>query len=338
MLRPHAMLRCSLLFLAAACAAPAAPPAPEPRFGDEIVVCGQRFRTGTPVVLWTDPDGYDAYQTRKRFTAEPEPDGKLRYGERRNLPADVAARVAERGWTLPDLQQTVHQFVLHYDAAGTARQCFKVLQDVRTLSVHFLLDVDGTIYQTLDLQERAWHATVANDFAVGVEIAHPGAWTAPRHPDLLRWYEQDHIGWRMKFPGFLREPGVRTRDFVPRPMRPEPIEGPIHGRSYWQPDFTPEQYRALAHLCAALSVALPRIRLEVPRAADGGVNTTQLAEAELRAFDGLVGHFHVQRNKSDPGPALHWELLLEKARTVRANRTPVAAPTAAAAATAEPTP
>src|ERR1700722_20755931 len=38
-----------------------------PRKGDEIVVCGQLFHTTTPVVLWTDPGGYDAYRVERRF-------------------------------------------------------------------------------------------------------------------------------------------------------------------------------------------------------------------------------------------------------------------------------
>src|SRR4051812_41872492 len=37
------------------------------RKGDEIVVAGQYFHTGAPVVLWTDPGGYDAYRTERRF-------------------------------------------------------------------------------------------------------------------------------------------------------------------------------------------------------------------------------------------------------------------------------
>src|SRR5690242_2873266 len=37
------------------------------RSGDEIVVCGQYFHTNTPVVLWTDPGGYDAYRVERRF-------------------------------------------------------------------------------------------------------------------------------------------------------------------------------------------------------------------------------------------------------------------------------
>ena len=206
--------------------------------------------------------------------------------------------------------------MLHFDVAGTSRQCFKVLQDVRNLSVHFLLDVDGTIYQTLDLQEHAQHATIANAASIGVEIAHPGCWSQPRHPDLLRWYQRDEQGWRLKFPAWLQEPGIRTPGFVPRPDQPEPVSGTIHGKLYWQLDYTPQQYRALVQLCAALHRALPRIRLEVPREPDGSVRTTQLPAAELLAFDGIVGHFHVQSNKTDPGPALQWERVLREARAL----------------------
>src|SRR5262245_49945725 len=39
----------------------------EPRKGDEIVAAGQFFHTGTPVVLWMDPGGYDAYRVERRF-------------------------------------------------------------------------------------------------------------------------------------------------------------------------------------------------------------------------------------------------------------------------------
>ena len=39
-----------------------------------------------------------------------------------------------------------------------------------------MLDLDGTIYQTLDLKERAWHATTSNSRSVGIEIANIGAY------------------------------------------------------------------------------------------------------------------------------------------------------------------
>jgi N-acetylmuramoyl-L-alanine amidase len=302
------------LFLLARCAsAPAI--AAEPQW---IQAAGKRFAIGTRVVTWHEPDGYSAYATQKRFAPDEPPDGKLRYAPLRgNLPDAIAARAAESGLGLEDLQQVVHQFVLHYDVAGTSRQCFKVLQDVRNLSVHFLLDVDGTIYQTLDLREKAWHATIANDFSIGVEIAHPGAWRQPLNADMRRWYEQDEHGWRMKFPGWMQETGVRTKDFVPRPARPEFVSGTVQGAVYHQFDYTREQYEALAHLCAGLNRVFPRIRLEAPRGQDGQVVPHVLPEAELRAFEGIVGHFHVQKNKQDPGPALQWDRLLARARELR---------------------
>ena len=69
-------------------------------------------------------------------------------------------------------------------------------------------------------------------------------------------------------------------------------------------------------MCAALNAVFPRIRLEVPRDAAGHLIPRVLPEAELRGFDGIVGHFHVQANKQDPGPAFQWERLLQQARAL----------------------
>src|SRR5882762_5157678 len=44
------------------------PGAMAPRQGDEIVVAGRFVHTGTPVVLWMDPGGYDAYRVERRFS------------------------------------------------------------------------------------------------------------------------------------------------------------------------------------------------------------------------------------------------------------------------------
>ena len=273
---------------------------------DCIVVAGRRVSIGTRVVTWLEPDGYSAYREGKHFDRSEGLDGEKRYGER---PGDPK--------TLDALRDVVHQFVVHYDVCGTSRQCFKVLQDLRNLSVHFMLDVDGTIYQTLDLKERAWHATVANDGAVGVEIAHPGAWRSPLNADMRRWYERDAQGWRMKFPAWMQETGVRTEGFVPRPARPEFQSGVVQGAEYHQFDFTAEQYAALAKLVAGLNKALPRIRVRAPRDDSGAIVNRALPRAQLDAFDGVLGHFHVQTNKQDPGPAFQWDRVLQEARRLR---------------------
>ena len=125
----------------------ARPGTPLPRLGDEIVVCGQLFHTGAPVVLWMDAGGYDAYRAECKFTpdrqtpSKPVSDSPTRYSSfRQHVPEEVAERVRTRGWDLPLLQDWVDLFVIHYDVCGTSRRCFEVLHDIRGLSVHFMLD------------------------------------------------------------------------------------------------------------------------------------------------------------------------------------------------------
>src|SRR4051812_16764298 len=117
--------------------------------GDEIIVAGQRFHTGTRVITWMDPGGYDAYRVERRFVpfaesgwtptiaALPKFGSPNRYGLRQKTlsPEEIELRRGG-GWDLPALQRVVDQFVLHYDVAGVSKQCFNILHDHRDLSVH----------------------------------------------------------------------------------------------------------------------------------------------------------------------------------------------------------
>lgn len=291
------------------------------RRGDEIVVCGQLFHTGAPVVLWTDPQGYDAYRVECRF----DPDAKLatgrganqspnRYGTfRRHLSDEDAAQVRAEGWTLPMLRKYVDLFVLHFDVCGTSRRCFKVLQDQRGLSVHFMLDVDGTIYQALDVKERAWHAGVANDRSVGVEIANMGAYEDPK--ELEQWYSRDADG-RVVFHPIPTDgaTGIRTAGFVPRPARKDIVTGRINGRDLNQYDFTDAQYASLIRLAATLRRVLPKIQPVAPRDANGEIQNEILTDEQFAKFSGIVGHWHLSKNKFDPGPAMNWDRVLRGVR------------------------
>ena len=300
---------------------PLHPGDPLPRLGDEIMVCGKLFHTGTPIVLWTDPGGYDAYRLDLRFPAETgkrkkQPEGP-RYGSlRRSLPDALKAKVIANRLSVSDLAQQVQQFVLHYDVCGTSRQCFKILQDMRGLSVHFMLDVDGTIYQTLDLKERAWHAGKANDRSVGVEIAHIGAYPAPDAKVLTSWYLGEDGQKGIHFPDWMKETGVRGAGPY-RPAHKGILHGKIQGRELWQYDFTEAQYRALAHLVATLNRLLPSIRLDYPRGKDGKLLTKALSSEALKTFKGVLGHYHVTTRKTDPGPAMNWDRLMRDARALR---------------------
>jgi len=252
------------------------------RKGDEIIVCGQLIHTTTPVVTWMDPGGYDAYRVERRFAPAEEsavekakaktdpPRTTTRFGLRRgNLSPEQVERVRGGGWDLPLLQQTVDQFVIHYDACGTSRKCFEVLQDERGLSVQFMLDIDGTIYQTLDLKEAAWHATKANGRSIGIEIANIGAFSPGGidSPRVARWYKAD---------------------------------------------------ASLIKLTAALCKTFPKLRCDYPRDAQGKLLPAKLADDAYNQYNGILGHYHVQTNKIDPGPAFQWDRLIEGSRTLMA--------------------
>jgi N-acetyl-anhydromuramyl-L-alanine amidase AmpD len=303
---------------------------PEPRKGDEIVAAGQFFHTGTRVVLWLDPGGYDAYRVERRFAPIEQSDWANscaevrtlktpnRYGLREKvLTADQIEKVRGGGWDLPLLQSVVDQFVLHFDVAGTSRTCFTALQDERDLSVHFLLDLDGTIYQTLDLKERAWHATTSNDRSVGVEIANIGAYPADQKNAFAKWYQTNADGQVfITIPKRLGDGGICTTNFAGHPARNELVRGVIQGEDLVQYDFTREQYAALTKLTAALCKIFPKLPCRYPVDAEGKVIPQKLPDAELKIYQGVLGHYHIQTDKVDPGPALDWERLIGGAQKI----------------------
>jgi N-acetyl-anhydromuramyl-L-alanine amidase AmpD len=338
-----------------------APGTPLTRSGDEIVVCGQLFHTGAPVVLWDDPGGYDAYRTDRRFapydkasyeattqeTAAAKKAGKKpdfdisspnRYGMRYSAPPtqpttrpttrallnglafqlnDDQLASARAGWKLSDLQQRVDQFVYHYDVAGTSRTCFKVLHDMRGLSVHFMLDLDGTIYQTLDLKERAWHATTSNTRSIGIEIANMGAYPTRNNKVFSEWYGKDASGHTIiTIPARYDGGGIRDKSVVLRPARDYIVSGVVQGKTYYQYDLTPQQYDSLIKLTATLCTVFPKLKCDYPKDAQGKLINHKLPVDELERYEGLLGHYHVQLDKQDPGPAFDWEKVVNGARAL----------------------
>jgi len=316
--------------LAAGCSTMPRSGKPEPRTGDEIVAAGQMFHTGARVVLWMDPGGYDAYRVERRFSPYNKSDwadttaevktmkSPNRYGTRAaNLTPEQIEQVRGGGWDLPLLQDKVDQLVMHFDVAGTSRTCFQVLQDDRDLSVHFMVDLDGTIYQTLDLKERAWHATTSNDRSIGIEIANIGAYPKPGTNDLLQWYHQDSDGQTtITIPTRFGNGGERTKNFVGHPAHPGLIRGTIQGEDLVQYDFTPQQYDALTKLTASLCKVFPKLKCRYPVDADGHLIPHKLPADELKNYEGVLGHYHIQTNKTDPGPAFDWDRVIGGAQKI----------------------
>jgi N-acetyl-anhydromuramyl-L-alanine amidase AmpD len=316
--------------LVSGCKSPPHAGVPEPRQGDEIVVAGQFFHTGTPVALWMDPGGYDAYRVERRFSPMAKSDWETSHAEvkeltspnrynlrRSELTEQELEQVRGGGWDLATLRKVVDQFVIHYDASGTSRQCFRVLHDMRGLSVHFLLDLDGTIYQTLDLKERAWHATSSNSRSVGIEIANIGAYGLDDANPFDQWYAKDADGQaRLTIPETYGDGGLRLTNMLLRPARPQPVMGTIQERELIQYDFTAAQYQALIRLTASLCRVLPEIKCDFPKDAAGKLITEKLPEEDLKNYRGVLGHFHIQKDKVDPGPAFQWDYVLAQARAL----------------------
>lgn len=294
-------------------AAPPAQPTPEaakspalaaPEYN--LTIAGEQAPISTRLVHWDADEGFTGHT--------PGPDGP-RFGERKFTDPALADEVNANGWNRERLARQVDQLVLHFDGCCTSRQCAHTLED-RGLSIHFLLDADGTLYQALDLTARAWHATIANDRSVGIEIANPGAMAEAKAPEALaRFYLITADGWPMLCPPAGPDLAWPI-EFAPRPARPDLILGPIHQEKLAQYDYTPQQYEALAHLLAALHREFPKIKLECPRETDGSPLARQLDAEEFAKFQGVLGHYHVQRNKIDPGPAMQWDWLLKRAQEI----------------------
>ncbi len=298
------------------------------RSGDEIVVAGQMFHTGTPVITWMDPDGFDAYRVERRFSPLAESSWEKTQQKTKEITtpnrysirsAVLTPRQVEQfrggSWDLATLQRVVDQFVIHYDECGISKVCFDVLHDHRGLSVHFMLDIDGTIYQTLDLKERARHATTSNDRSIGIEIANMGAYAPEGKSALTDWYAKDASGKTyIKVPQSIETKWIHTPEFTGYPVRSEPVVGMIQGHLLKQYDYTPQQYQALIRLTATLCKIFPNLTCDYPHDSQGNLIDHKLADSELKNYHGIMGHYHVQTNKIDPGPAFNWPNFISAVR------------------------
>jgi N-acetylmuramoyl-L-alanine amidase len=69
-------------------------------------------------------------------------------------------------------------------------------------------------------------------------------------------------------------------------------------------------------LTATLCKTFPKLKCDYPRDAEGKLITKKLPDEELNNYEGVLGHYHIQTNKTDPGPALQWDYLIKNARRI----------------------
>ena len=140
-----------------------------------------------------------------------------------------------------------------------------------------MLDVDGTIYQSLDLKERAWHATKANSRSIGIEIANIGAYPVGDTKAFSRWYRTGENGKTLWVVPDAAKSSLFTTGVELHPSRNEPVVGVVQKQRLQQYDFTPQQYDSLIKLTATLCSIFPKIRCDYPRDAGEKPVTHRLA-------------------------------------------------------------
>ncbi len=168
-------------------------------------------------------------------------------------------------------KRKIRYFVNHWDVCLSSRSCQDIL-DKRGISVHFLIDNDGTIYQTLDLQHAAWHAGSArtNRASAGVEI------TNAFYTKYQAWYVKNGHG-----------------------KRPIVSDAWVHGNKL-EPftGFYPVQIEALKALWQAIHIATG-IPYDTPLNQFEKTSTKYVQDVAYGKFSGFVSHYHVSKNKID---------------------------------------
>src|SRR5688572_4185374 len=247
----------------------------------KIWIAGIGFEIDAKVVRWDEGPGFDGHAPRCINPSHPCGGGGVHpFSPYMGIPRvrRIATRPALRSLkdnpTLRAAQSVLRHFVLHHDGCPSAATCFNVLHNERGLSCHFLIDNDGTIFQTIDLALAAWHAAQWNFGSIGVELCNYG--DARARPD---YYSSG-------------KHGQNRNEKVCK----------INGHKILAFDYTEAQYDSFAKLVRALQRLLPNIPLEYPQSSPGVQSWETLPEQASFGFSGYITHYHLTNQKWDPGP------------------------------------
>lgn len=126
-----------------------------------VSVGGLPFQLDTDVKLVAEGDEGGLSFARAKTT---RPSEMPRFGDRNLKPGEKV-----EGPALLEHRDLIHQLVLHSDVAADSKSAFREALE-RELSDHFLIDFDGTLYQTLDVAANAYHSGEVNDRSISVTL------------------------------------------------------------------------------------------------------------------------------------------------------------------------
>lgn len=243
---------------------------------NEIIIAGQRFAlAGRTVVTWEDIGGLSFPAKRAEAMAAT---GSNLYQDRSEKGKPIR--------TYDELVGKVKQVILHTDLASDASRCFAILVN-RGLSTHFIIDWDGTIFQTADVLWVTYHAGEYNKESIGIDLNNlmPNLERDPRGEP----YPSDHP----------RVAEMQKKEF----KRPRSGRMRINGGKVQSYGYTDAQYQSLIALLKVLTDQL-EIPKQVPFDARGEIVPDVLQDP---SFSGTIAHWHVSPDRWDPGPGFDWQ-------------------------------
>jgi N-acetyl-anhydromuramyl-L-alanine amidase AmpD len=255
-----------------------------------ILIADKRFALDAPVkVILPGEAGALGFAT-KWVDGKPEYQGvgkdKLPIaGPRYETPG----RMLEQSGVLSN-RDFIRHVVLHSDLAGDSAEWFKSLL-ARSLSTHFLIDWDGTIYQMTDVGVTAYHAGELNMRSIGIDLNNlmpnlhkkPKASPYPaKHPRLAEMQSLEYQ----------------------RPVS-ELVE--INYAKLKSYGYTNAQYASLGSLLRTLAAVYPALAAGPPRDDMGQV--AMRAMENPGSIPGILAHWHGEMQRWDPGPGFDWKRL-----------------------------
>ena len=283
---------------------------------DYIYFCGRpvpiHMPSGASVKSFKDDPSISFYTLNERYQAiaqREHPTSGRNYGIRHGgedypdfatleaanaNPADTkfAAFVASLGGNETDQGKNIYQIAIHYDATGSAKQTFGVLCS-RGLSTHFCIDQDGNLYQYLDCAHIAWATNACSMHSIAVDMHNPV---------------------NVKAKSYNRLKVARTIE-----------RGVIQGKNREMLGYFDAQFDTFVALLKALTSPVPGYadpgltdwiplrrfgnnRFAPP--SENGVDVIDHLVSGIEKFEGMIGHYHCNPEKMDPGPAFDWHRIL----------------------------
>jgi N-acetyl-anhydromuramyl-L-alanine amidase AmpD len=212
-------------------------------------------------------------------------------------PGGTAPAIDRLRFALPPSQYCVEStrkdlLVLHFTAGSSASSAVNSwLANPSRVATAYVVDVDGTIYETFPPSNWAWHLGVTDQAherrSIGIEIANVG----PLEPDA---HDPAQLNW---WPREWREPYCR-RDEAGRY-----VEQLYRGKRYFAafPDRQVEAVGGLArHLCE---------RFDIPKVIPLAAGRLDADPAAFAGFRGIATHANFRADKWDVCPAFDWARL-----------------------------